>query len=137
MVHDKSGGIQQPAQKRIHATRSSQQLINKLLHLHVNPWSRPSIDVNVCKLLNASNFLFSVSFVIWFSSLGISAKTMFPQSFDVISHKGKLVRAQMVKVIPCVDPSFMQVIENYPVKQQQQLQLQQGIMNISEKRSLN
>lgn len=48
-----------------------------------------------------------------FSSLWISAEAMFLQQFDIASHEGELVGTQMIKVIPCVYASLVQVIKNY------------------------
>lgn len=38
---------------------------------------------------------------------------MFLQGFDIVSHEAKLVATKMIEVIPCVNPSFVQVIKNY------------------------
>lgn len=41
----------------------------------------------------------------------VTAKAVFLYSFKVVSHERKLVATKMIKVIPCEDPCFMQVIE--------------------------
>lgn len=41
---------------------------------------------------------------------------MFLQGSDVISHEAKLVASKMIEVVPCVNPSFVQVVENYSDK---------------------
>lgn len=42
-----------------------------------------------------------------YPSLGIPAKAMLFQGFNVVSQEGKLVGTQMIKVIPCVDSSLV------------------------------
>lgn len=44
----------------------------------------------------------------------IPTKPMFLQSFNVISHKGKLVTPQMIKIVPWINTSLMQVIKIEP-----------------------
>lgn len=39
---------------------------------------------------------------------------MLLERINVISHEGKFVASKMIKIVPCIDPSFMQVIKNYP-----------------------
>lgn len=39
---------------------------------------------------------------------------MLLQCINVFSHESKFVASKMIKVVPCIDPSFMQVIKNYP-----------------------
>jgi len=39
---------------------------------------------------------------------------MLLQSFNVISHKGKLVAPQMIKIVPGINTSLMQVIKIEP-----------------------
>lgn len=39
---------------------------------------------------------------------------MLLQCINVISHEGKFVASKMIKIVPCIDASFMQVIKNYP-----------------------
>lgn len=45
---------------------------------------------------------------------GVAAKTMFPQRVDVTSHESEFVASKMIKVVPCIYASFMQVIKKQP-----------------------
>lgn len=41
----------------------------------------------------------------------VPTEPVFLQSFDVVSHERKLIVSKMIKVIPCEDSRFMQVIK--------------------------